>query len=190
MWLFHLFSFNVTCPRCVDPTARRALWGTVKCPNRNCEHFSQELIDYREEAKRAAELGAAIENLVTRSWVGPDGFDPVAHRIEVSYENHLGERKTFTGDWRTLRRRGRHVSLRVLPTGIRIALAIDRIQNLAGVEPALQQSPTPQADVERLLQRFPTPQEARVMRYHARRGTTSARCEELRRNYPDWSPLT
>ena len=45
----------------------------------------------------------------------------------------------------------------------------------------------PLADVEEALGRCPTPQERRVLEYHAKRGTTSPRCEELRRKYPDWS---
>jgi hypothetical protein len=190
MWFFNLFASDIACPRCGDPAARRAVWGTVKCPNRNCEHFSQELVDYREEARWAAELRTAKASGEVRSHRDPrtgekiyrkirnvpaTGFDPGQHRIDVVYVNFNAEQKTFTGDWRTLRRRGRHVSLQVLPTGVRIALAIDRIQNIG--------------DVELGLQRCPTSQERRVMNYHARRGTSSARYQDLRRKYPNWSPI-
>ena len=56
------------------------------------------------------------------------------HGVEIRYKNWKGETKTFVGDRRTMRRRGRHLSLRVAPEGIRIALALDRIQNLPEVE--------------------------------------------------------
>ena len=108
-----------------------------------------------------------------RSWEIID-FAAGVHRIAVRYRNHRDEHKTFGGDRRTLRRRGRHISLNVEPTGRRIALAANRIQNLDEVESALG--------------RLPTPREAQVLAYHARRGTTSERYEALRQKYPDWSP--
>jgi hypothetical protein len=55
------------------------------------------------------------------------------HRVEIKYKNWKGEMKTFVGDRRTMRHRGRHLSLRVAPEGVRIALALDRIQNLPEV---------------------------------------------------------
>jgi len=59
-----------------------------------------------------------------------------ANAIEVRYRNWKGETKTFIGDRRTMRRRGRHLTLRVAPEGVRVALALDRIQNLPEVEAA------------------------------------------------------
>jgi hypothetical protein len=139
----------------------------------------------REEAQRVEEMNAAVAFGKAQRYRNPrtgetvykelpsSSFDPGEYRIEVSYQNFLGEHKTFTGDWRTLRRRGKHVSLQVEPTGTRIALAIDRIENVA--------------DVEDALQRCPSAQERRVLAYHTKRRTTSDRYEELRRMYPDWS---
>lgn len=188
MSLFDLFSKDVQCPSCGDPAARQAIWGTVRCPNPNCERFSEGLVEQRAAAQRTAEMKRAVAAGEARVYRNPRtgdkvyklttagsaaGFDPAAHRIDVNYTNAMGEDKTFTGDWRTLRRRGRHFSLRVLPTGIRIALAIDKIGNLQ--------------DVEQAIEKCPSPYEARVLKYHARRGTSSARFEELRRKYPEWS---
>jgi hypothetical protein len=139
----------------------------------------------REKARVAEEREAAVVSGKAQRYRNPrtgepvykelssDSFDPGEYRIEVRYRNFRGEQKMFIGDWRTLRRRGKHVSLQVEPTGTRIALAIDRIQNVA--------------DIEDALQRCPTPQERRVMAYHAKRGTSSDRSEQLRRKYPDWS---
>jgi len=199
MGLFDLFARDVDCPRCGDRGARQGLLGTVKCLNRACRNFNPGLVAEREEARRAEErererarraeeMEAAVAAGTARWYRNPrtgetvykelpaSDFDPGEYRIEVSYQNFLGEQKTFHGDWRTLRRRGKHVSLQVEPTGTRIALATDRIQNIA--------------DVEDALGRCPTPQEKRLLAHHAKRGTTSDRCEQLRRKYPDWSPRT
>jgi hypothetical protein len=138
----------------------------------------------REKARQAEQMDAAADSGGVRKFRNPrtgeavykevpSGFDPGEYPIEVHYLNFRAQRRTFVGDRRTLRRRGKHVSLQVQPTGTRIALALDRIQNVAEVEEALG--------------RCPTPQERRVLEYHARRGTTSDRCEQLRRKYPDWS---
>jgi hypothetical protein len=150
----------------------------VRCPNPICVYYSRHLVAQPKAVAQRQETWHRDPR--TGAWVAgqaatpPPGFDADAFRIDVAYRNFRGDEKSFTGDWRTLRRRGRHVSLQVLPTGTRIALAIERIGNYAEVEAALA--------------RRPSPQEMRVMRYHARRGTTSARCDELRRAYPDWSP--
>ena len=191
MGLFDLFGKDVDCPQCGQPGARKGLLGGMKCPNRACLNFSEALMHKREEARRAEERQREMEAAVAagraRWYRNPrtgkkvykvykelrTDFDAGEYRIEVSYQNFRGQRKTFTGDRRTLRRRGKHVSLQVEPTGTRIALAVDRIQNVA--------------DVEEALGRCPTPLERRVLSYHAKRGTTSDRCEELRRKYPDWS---
>lgn len=196
MGLFDLFARDVDCPQCGEPGARQGLLGTVKCLNRACRNFNAGLVfereearqaeeREREEARRAEEMEAGVASGKARRYRNPrtgetvykevlSDFDPGEYRIEVHYRNFRGEAKTFEGDWRTLRRRGKHVSLQVRPTGTRIALATDRIQNVA--------------DVEDALQRCPTPQERRVLAYHAKRGTTSERCEELRRTYSEWLP--
>ncbi len=196
MGLFDLFARDAVCPRCGDRGARRGLLGSVKCLNRACRNFDAGLVAEREEtrlaeerkrqeARRAEEIRAGVAPGTARRHRNPrtgepvykelpaGNFDSGQYRIEVSYNNFRGEQKTFSGDWRTLRRRGKHVSLLVEPTGTRIALATDRIQNIA--------------DVEDALERCPAPQERRVLAYHARRGTTSDRCEQLREKYPDWS---
>jgi len=196
MGLFDLFARDVDCPQCGEPGARQGLLGSAKCLNRACRNFNAALVFEREEARQAEErerekarladgMEAAVAAGKLRRYRNPrtgqkiyrdvpSDFDPGNYRIEVRYLNFRAEAKTFEGDWRTLRRRGKHVSLQVAPTGTRIALATDRIQNVA--------------DVEDALGRCPTTPESRVLAYHAKRGTTSQRCEELRRKYPDWLP--
>jgi hypothetical protein len=186
MGLFDLFARDAACPRCGERRARRGFFGRVKCPNRACENFDPILMYERDEAQRTEERTAAVRGAGARRQ--HDGSAPAGRRprplsgdfvaspyaIEVHYRNFRGEEKTFVGDRRTLRRRGRHVTLRVEPTGSRIALATARIHNIAAVEG--------------LLQRCPTPAERRVLDYHLKRGTTSPRYEELCRKYPDWLP--
>ena len=167
MGLLDLFARDVDCPRCGTPGARQGLFGGVSCPNRGCDNYSPRQMHERLEMP----LATPPRDL---SPVPAGDFDAGVHRIAVRYRNHRDEHKTFGGDRRTLRRRGRHISLNVEPTGRRIALAANRIQNLDEVESALG--------------RLPTPREAQVLVYHTRRGTTSERYEALRQKYPDWSP--
>ena len=101
-------------------------------------------------------------------------FDPGEFGIEIEYQNHRGEHKTFYGDARTLRRRGRHVSLRVSPTGRRIALRLDRVGNANAVERALARYPDP------------GPIERQILSYHEIYGTTSPRHRDVRAQYPNW----
>ena len=102
----------------------------------------------------------------------PVPFDPDNYAISVEYENFRGEQKTFLGDWRSLRTRRHHISLSVAPTGQRIALSQDRIQNLAEVTTAVA--------------RLPTGQQRRVMAFHKNRGTTSPLYESLLDRFPEW----
>jgi hypothetical protein len=93
--------------------------------------------------------------------------------IHVHYVNFEGEQRTFVGDRRTLKRRNAHFSLRVGPSGTRIALKADRIQNCDEVEQA-----TPDE---------PNSQEKRVLSLHRRRGTTSSQFQTLKARYPEWA---
>jgi hypothetical protein len=107
----------------------------------------------------------------TTKFKAAESFNP-GRAIQVRYQNYRGEEKTFSGDPRTLRRRHNHISLRVAPTGIRIALARKRILNLA--------------ELDALLSKTPTSREQAIMVYHKKRGTTSPLLERLRMKYPDW----
>jgi len=102
----------------------------------------------------------------------PVPFDPDNYAISVEYENFRGEQKTFLGDWRSLRTRRHHISLSVAPTGQRIALSQDRIQNLAEVSAAVA--------------RLPTAQQRRIMAFHKNRGSTSPLYESLLESFPEW----
>ncbi len=103
-------------------------------------------------------------------------YSPGPGSLEIRYKNFVGESKTFTGDYRTAYVRGHHVVIRVVPTGKRISLNLENIQNRDEVEPLVT------ANV------WPTPNERRILNYHLKRGSSSALFEELRRKYPDYQP--
>ena len=87
--------------------------------------------------------------------------------MTIRYSNHKGENKSFEGDKRTLRKKGRFVSLQVAPTGQRCSFKRDRIQNLDEVLEALPA-------VEKL-----SGVERQILGYHRKKGTTSSRYEEV-----------
>ena len=176
MGLFDWFARQIRCPECGDGRARQPLFGRIRCPNRACSYFDARLAGSLEEEGLQAESAPIYRKPHTRERItkpkAAESFNPGARAIQVRYQNYRGEEKTFSGDPRTLRRRHKHISLRVAPTGIRIALARERILNLA--------------EVDALLSKTPTPREQALMAYHKERGTTSPFLQRLRMKYPDW----
>jgi hypothetical protein len=175
MGLFDWFARQIACPECGNGGALRTLFGRIRCPNRACTHFDASLASPEEKGPQA-EPTATYRNPLTGEKITKPrriaAFNPGARVIQVQYKNFRGEEKTFTGDARTLRRRHNHVSLRVSPSGTRIALARDRIRNLA--------------ELDAMLSKTPTRREQAIMAYHQKRGTTSPLFEQLRTKYPDW----
>lgn len=176
------FTRDVVCPYCGEPGAQKSLFGGVRCPNRACGYFDAELMQLRQ-LEPGASSAAAQPSLARNPRTGeavpvtaPAGrFSAGAYAVDIQYTNFRGERKVFRGDRRTLRRRGRHFSLRVEPTGRRIALDPQRIAN--------------RSQVERLINEWPSASEERILNYHDRRGSTSDLCERLKRKYPQWTPV-
>jgi hypothetical protein len=165
MGLRDLFETTLPCPVCRSPEARRMLFGRLRCRNPECPHHDPSLLAQPEVRRVATTVAVPMAE--------PGTFELPANRIVVRYRNFRGERKRFEGDPRSLRFRGQHVSLRVAPSGRRIALNLGSIDN--------------RSEIESLRGRLPGPEERKILTYHTRRGTTSARFEELRRRYPDWS---
>jgi hypothetical protein len=169
MGLFDLFASRVDCPACGQADARRSLFGKIRCPNADCVCFDPRLVPHREHRNpRTGEL--IVKPLLSKST--QQVFDPGAYAIEIRYTNYLGEAKTFVGDRRTLRRRHEHYSICIAPSGLRVALARSRIENLA--------------EIDHLVVDVPSPREQHVLAYHRKRGTTSPLFERLRNRYPDW----
>lgn len=154
------------CPECRTPEAERTMLGKVLCRNGSCKNFDSRLMEKphlpetRQPTSRAELRGS---------------FDPEQNAVVVQYRNFRGEDVKFRGDGTTVRFRKGHLSLRVAPTGRRIALAKKFVRNLRELESR------PGIDPEKRLLRV----ERQVMGYHRKHGTTSPRYEEILRKYPD-----
>jgi hypothetical protein len=105
-----------------------------------------------------------------------------ANALEIRYRNFRGEEKTFTADADSLQRKRNHVIAAVKPTGEKIALSCERIQNLSEVEEALPKAAEPDA------RSSPTARERQVLSFHLRYKSTSPLYEKIRAKYPDWVP--
>lgn len=103
-------------------------------------------------------------------------WNPTGESILVRYRNYHGELREFTADAATIRQKHAHISLRVAPTGKRIALARNRIQNLDEVLQKQQENPQPSR------------RERQVLAFHLKRGSTSPLFEEIRQRFPAWKP--
>ena len=159
MGLFDFLFGKKNCPLCGAKDAK--IEGTrVRCPNPECRNFD-------------GTVGRSLLRTPRRSDYSP------ASQLEIRYKNFRGEEKTFRADQDSLIRRRNHIVARVAPTGERISLSRDRIQNLSDVEAALPH-------VEEKRPDGPTSLERRVLAFHKRRGSSSPLYEEIRRKYPNY----
>jgi hypothetical protein len=101
------------------------------------------------------------------------------HPISIRYRNFVGQDRDFSAEIASIIRRSNHLVARVAPTGAKITISRDRIQNLAEVEAAMPQQVAPG-------QPGPTPRERQILGYHKKYGTTSPRYERVRAKYPNW----
>lgn len=163
MSLLDFLAGKTECPNCGTKGARKS-GDQIRCPNPHCSNFDPEL------------EGQGTVRQVVRVHQG--NFAP-ARPITVRYINYQRQEKTFIGDADSAVRKGNHVSMRVTPTGSRIALSRDRIQNLREVEEACPQRVAPG-------QEGPSARERRVLSYHKNCGTTSPLFEKIRAKYPNW----
>jgi hypothetical protein len=155
------------CPECGAKGARTSE-NRIRCPNPSCRHFDGAL-----GRSRALRMGG------TR---GPRRSDySPENPLTIRYRNFQDQAKTFTAETESLRRKGNHIIAQVAPTGEKISLSRDRIQNLGEVEEALPQS-------VQAPQHGPTGRERQVLGYHRKHKTTSPLYEKIRAKYPDWSP--
>lgn len=155
---------TIVCPECRSRGAVKAFTG-VKCPNRSCRNYDASLPPSLATLPTATRPGSALSG----------SFNPGANAITIRYRNHRGEEAEYVGDKTTVRSIHEHISVRVAPTGKRIALAKKFIQNLAQLPPAAAAP-------------MPSGTDRQILSFHSRRGSTSARYEELRRKYPHWQP--
>lgn len=142
--------------------------GRVHCPNPQCGCYDPDLATRREEKRPAGKRTV------------PSGTFAAKRPVAIRYRNFRGEDCNFTGETDTLRRKGNHISVCVEPTGSRVTLARNRIQNLEEVESAL---PRTAAGAPATI---PTPRERQVLAYHKKYKSTSPLYEQIRAKYPDW----
>ena len=157
---------NLQCPVCRAAGAQRAGEGQIRCPNPSCPNFDVSL-------SRDGTPGSAGTTVPTKG-----SFKPV-QPIMIRYRNFAGQDRTFVAEMDSLVRKGNHLVGRVAPTGQKIALARDRIQNLEELESGATQRVAPG-------QPLPTPRERQVLGYHKKHGTSSPLFEKIRAKYPNW----
>jgi len=148
------------CPACGTADARRNRAGQIRCKNPVCQYFDPRI------APRGA--GTVIP---TRG-----SFHP-AHPLTIRYKNFAGQDREFIFELNLVFRQKNHFVGTVAPTGRRISLSRDRIQNLSEVESQLPASVVSQSG--------PTPRENQILAYHKKHGTTSPLFEKIRAKYPD-----
>jgi len=151
------------CPSCGAAGARKASDGTIRCPSPSCPYFDAGLLSAKDRPTR----------LVTEG-----NYQP-ANPVTIRYKNFQGIDRSFSAEKDSLVRKRNHVVARVAPTGRRIALSRDRIQNLEEVESAFPQQVA-------AGQPWPTPRERQVLGYHKKHGSTSPLFEKIRAKYPNW----
>jgi hypothetical protein len=89
--------------------------GEWLCDQPSCRNYNEPFA--RRKAERAAEKRPA----------------DFSNAVEVQYVNHAGESKVFKADPKSIRIRKKHISLRVAPSGVRIALKPASITNREAV---------------------------------------------------------
>ncbi len=165
-----LKSAAVQCPLCGAPNARKSGGGVV-CPNPMCRNFAGQRPDATGDAAQSS-ASAAPRNVPRGRW-------QPQQPLTIRYRNFQGAEHTYAAEAESCRRQKKHISVVVAPTGRRITLRRDRIQNLAEVEAHCSQRVAPD-------QSWPTPRERQVLNYHKKHGTTSPLYERIRAKYPDW----
>jgi hypothetical protein len=153
------------CPNCGADGAKKAKDGSILCPNRSCPSFDRSLA----AAPPSGNWGQAARG---------GSFTP-ARPITIRYRNFQNQDRTFTADADGTVRKKNHLVATVAPSGTKIVLSRDRIQNLSEVESALPQKVEPGQD-------WPSPREAQVMGYHKKHGTSSPLYQKVRAKYPNW----
>ena len=163
-FLINLFGGGqrVDCPNCGTPGARKMRDDKVQCKNQKCPNF---------DASYA--LGRHIAPVPSEGDFRPE------HPVSIRYVNFVGQSRDFSAERDSLIRKKNHIVAEVAPTGRKIALSRDRIQNLSEVEGSMPKRVQPG-------QNWPTPRERQILGYHKKNGTTSPRYEQVRAKYPNW----
>jgi hypothetical protein len=157
---------RLQCPNCGADGAQRTREGKIRCPNHSCPNFDASL----RPPGTPRQAGTTVRT--------EGSFKPV-QPVTIRYRNFAGQDRNFVAEVDSLVRKGNHLVGRVAPTGGKIALARNRIQNLEEVESSLRPRVAPG-------QAWPTPRERQVLGYHKKHGTSSPLFEKIRAKYPNW----
>ena len=160
---------TVRCPLCGAPDARTS-GDRVICTNPMCRNSA---------GQRSATPSSGAPPAAAKAADVPRGRWQPQQPLTIRYRNFQGVEQTYTAETDSCRRRRNHISVLVAPTGRRITLRRDRIQNLAEVEARC-------AGRVNEGQAEPTRRERQVLGYHRKHGTTSPLYEQIRAKYPNW----
>lgn len=157
---------KLRCPCCGTIGAQQDTQGRIRCKNPSCQYFD-------------ARSGARATQSRTGTTVPTRGTFRPADPLTIQYRNFAGQERSFVAERESLVRERNHLVGRVAPTGAKIALSRDRIQNLSELEARLPQRVAPGQD-------WPSPRERQVLSYHKKHGSSSPLYEKIRAKYPNW----
>ena len=157
---------GIQCPSCGTQGARQTDDGLVHCKNPSCPYYDASL-------GLTGKLRQAGTRVPTRGDFSPN------NPVSIRYRNFAGQDRNFSAERDSIVRKRNHIVARVAPTGTKITLSRDRIQNLADVDAVAQQQVKPDQD-------WPSRIERQILIYHKKHGTTSPRYEQVRAKYPNW----
>lgn len=157
---------KIECPSCRTAVALQTSDGLVHCRNRSCPNYDPGYV-----------IGGRLVRRL--STVPTEGNFRPEHPVSIRYTNFAGQSRDFSAERDSLVRKRNHIVAEVAPTGRKIALSRDRIQNLSDVEGYMLKQVEPG-------QSWPTGRERQILNYHKNHGTTSPRYEQVRAKYPNW----
>jgi hypothetical protein len=164
-----LKSAAVRCPLCGAPDARKS-GGRVICTNPMCRNSAEQ---------QPASGSSGGPSTAAKTADVPRGRWQPQQPLTIRYRNVQDVEQTYAAEADSCRRRRNHISVLVAPTGRRITLRRDRIQNLAEVD-AHCAGRVAEGQAE------PTRRERQVLAYHKKHGTTSPLYEQIRAKFPNW----
>jgi hypothetical protein len=154
------------CPNCGTAGARKTRDELIHCKNQTCENFDAGLV-----------YGGRLVRRYTS--VPTEGDFRPQHPVSIRYVNFVGQNRDFSAERDSLVRKKNHIVAQVAPTGRKITLSRDRIQDLSEIESYLRHKLEPG-------QQWPSGRERQILTYHKKHGTTSPRYEQVRAKYPKW----
>jgi hypothetical protein len=157
---------KLQCPSCGTIGAQQDSQGGTHCKNPSCPYFDPGLLVRGVPRK-------APTTVPTQGNLRPT--DP----LTIQYRNFAGQERSFVAERESVVRKKNHLVARVAPTGAKIALSRDRIQNLSEVEARIPQRIAPGQD-------WPSPRERQVLSYHKKHESSSPLYEKIRAKYPNW----